>query len=116
LELEVGELLELGERDDVVDAPARLARREPEHDAVEDDVVGGGEVGVEPDAELDERRQAAPDRDRAAVDGVDAGQALQQRALARPVAPDDAEELALLDGERDVLERDEVLAAAAAQG
>jgi hypothetical protein len=115
LELEVGELLELGEGDDVVDAPARLTRREAEHDAVEDDVVGGGEVGVEADAELDEGRQPAPDRDRPAVDRVDARQALQQRALARAVASDDPEELALLDLEGDVAQRDEVLGVPAAQ-
>ena len=38
------------------------------------------------------------------VDAVDAGDALQQRALAAAVAPDDPEEFALGDLERDVLD------------
>ena len=41
---------------------------------------------------------------RAAVDVVDAGQALQQRALAAAVAPDDAEELPARDLEADVVD------------
>ena len=39
----------------------------------------------------------------------DAGHALQQRRLARAVVPDDAEHLALLDVERDVVEGDELV-------
>ncbi len=58
-----------------------------------------GEVRVEADAELDERRQAAVDPDLPAVDAVDAGEALQQRALAAAVAPGDPEELAGADVE-----------------
>ena len=68
---------------------------EAEHDRVDDHVVARGEIGVEADAELDERRQPAADLDPAGVDVVDPGEALQQRALAAAVAPDDAEELAL---------------------
>ena len=62
LELQVDELLELRELDDLVEAPARLPPREPEHDRVDDDVVARGQVGVEAHAELDERRQPAVDR------------------------------------------------------
>ncbi len=63
------------------------------------------QVGVEADAELDERRHAPVDVDRAVVDAVDPGQALQQRRLARAVAPDDPEELARADVEGDVAQR-----------
>ena len=69
------------------------------------DVVAGVELGVEADAELDEGREQAVDADGAAVCAVDAGEDLQQRALAAAVRADDAEELALLDRERDVVER-----------
>ncbi len=61
------------------------------------DVVARGQVGVEADAELDERREPSGDRDPPGVDAVDAGDALQQRALAAAVAPDDPEELPLGD-------------------
>ena len=94
LELEVDELAQLGEVDDAVEARARLARREPEHRRVEHHVVVRGEVQVEADAELDERRHPPVDVDLPAVGAVDPGQALQQRRLARAVAPDDPEELA----------------------
>ncbi len=95
LELEVLELLELGELDHLVVARARASRGvRPSMIAVEDHVVARGEVGVEADAELDERRHAPVDVDLARVEPVDAGQALEQRALARAVAADDAEELA----------------------
>ena len=51
--------------------------------------------------------------DLAGVDAVDPRHALQQRALAGPVAPDDAEELARRDGEGDVVQPFEHLAARA---
>ena len=116
LELEVDELLQLGEGDDLVEALARLGAREAHHHRVDDDVVARGEVGVEADAELDERRQPALHAHLAAVGPVDAGEALQQRALARAVAADDAEELALLDGDVDVAQRVELLERARAAG
>ena len=43
-------------------------------------------------------------RDPPGVDAIDPGDALQQRALAAAVAPDDPEEFALGDLERDVLD------------
>ena len=104
LELEVLELLELGELDHALVALARLARREAEHDPVHDDVVARGEVRVEADAQLDERRQAAAHPD-VALGLVDPGHALQQRALAAAVAPGDPEELARLHRHRDVVQR-----------
>ena len=72
LELEVDELLELGEGDDLVEALARLLAREPEHDRVDQHVLARGQLRVEADAELDERRQPAVDRDLALVGRVDA--------------------------------------------
>ena len=55
LQLELAELLELGEFDHAVVALARLLRRESHHDAVQDHVVAGGQLHVEADAQLDQR-------------------------------------------------------------
>ena len=115
LELELLELAQFGEVDDRVIARAGLARGEAHHDPVEHDVVARGEILVEADAELDEGRQAPVHPDSSAVDAVDAGQALQQRALAAPVAPGDPEELARAHVEGDVAQRFERLMAGAAQ-
>ena len=104
LELEVLELLELGELDHALETPPRLLGREAEHDPVHHHVVAGGHVRVEADAELDERRQPTPDPD-VALRPVDARQAFEQRALAAPVAPGDPEELAWLHSHRDVVQR-----------
>ena len=104
LELELLEFLQLREVDHRVEPLARLARGEPHHDPVHHDVVPRGEVHVEADAELDERGQPTPAPD-PAVALVDAGDALEQRALAAAVASRDPEELTGLDRERDVLQR-----------
>ena len=105
LQAQVDEVLELRELDRRVKASPRLRGAEPEHDGVDDDVLARGEVGVEADAELDEGAHAPAHADRAAVDAVDPGDALHQRALAAAVAPGDAEELPFADLEVDVLQR-----------
>jgi hypothetical protein len=99
LQLEVLELLELGELDHALVARAGLLRGEAEHDAVQRDVLVGGQVRVEADSQLDERGHPPVAPDAALIDPVDPGQALQQRALAAAVAPDDAEELPRRDRE-----------------
>ena len=48
LELEVHELLELGELDDLVEARARLARREAEHDALMTTLSRAARSGLKP--------------------------------------------------------------------
>ena len=83
---------------------ARLAAAEAEHRRVERDVVARGQVGVEADAELDERRDAAVDADRRPRRrGRCPARHFSSVRLARSVAPDDAEELAPRDAERHVL-------------
>ncbi len=104
MSLRSDELAQLGEVEHAVEAPARLAWAQAEHRRVEDHVVARGQVRVEADAELDERRDAAIYVDRAAVHGVDPREALQQRRLAGAVAADDAKELSRRDRERDVVE------------
>ena len=81
-----------------------LAARKTEQRAVDPDVVARVQLRVEADAELDERREQAVDANAAAVGAVDAGEDLQQRALAAPVRADDAEELAAVDREGDVVQ------------
>ena len=87
----VDELAQLGEVDDLVEALLDLALRQAEHDAVDEDVLAAGDLGVKAGAELDERRDAAVDAHGAARRLRDAGDELQRRALARAVAADDAE-------------------------
>ena len=62
----VDEVLQLGELDDLVEAALDLPLGEAEHDAVDEDVLAAGDLGVEAGAELDQRRDAAVDGDRAA--------------------------------------------------
>jgi hypothetical protein len=111
LQLQLLELAQLGELDHSVVSVARLARGEAEHHAVQQNVVASREVGVEAHAELDEGRHAAIHVDRSTVGAVDARQALEQGALARPVAADDAEEFTALYSERDVVQCVESLVA-----
>ena len=62
LDRRVDEVLQLGELDDLVEALLDLALRQAEHDAVDEDVLAAGDLGVEAGAELDQRRDAAVDR------------------------------------------------------
>ena len=91
---------EFGELDHGVEAVAGVLRGEAHHHPVEDDVFARRQLRVEADPELDEGGQAAGHADRAGVGPVDAGEQLQQRALAGAVAADDAEELALAGSRR----------------
>ena len=109
LELQVHELLQLGELDDRVVALARPRRREAEHHPVDRDVVARREIGVEAHPQLDERRDPPPQQDLARVRPIDPGEALEQRALAARVAADDPVELARLDLERHLAQSLEVV-------
>ena len=60
---------------------------------------------VEAGADFEQRGDAALDLDLAGGRGGDAGEDFQQGRFPRPVAADDAEDLALFDLEVDVLER-----------
>ena len=50
---------QLGELDDLVEAPRDLPLRQAEHDAVDEDVLAAGDLGMEAGAELDQRRDPA---------------------------------------------------------
>src|SRR5262249_15528937 len=91
--------------DDAVKALVDLAPGETQHDSVDDDVLAPGDLGMEPRAELDQRRYPPTHRHRPAGGLEDPGDDLEQRRLARAVAADDAERFAAVDRERDVLQR-----------
>ena len=94
----------------IVDA-LDLRARQPVDGGVEEHVLASGQLRVEPDAELDHRRdpRVARDQQPAAGRPVDRGDQLQERALARAVAADQADRFAAVDLQRDVLERPELL-------
>ena len=51
---------QLGELDDLVEALLNLALRHAEHDAVDEDVLAAGDLGMKAGAELDQRRDRGP--------------------------------------------------------
>ena len=99
----VEELLDLGERDDLVELPVDLAAAHAQDRAVEVDVLAAGQLGVEAGADLQQAADAAAELDLAGRRLGDPREDLQQRALAGAVAADDADDLARLDLEVDVL-------------
>ena len=101
LDLQLGEVVELGEVDDPVVASLGLPAGQAQHGGVDHHVVVRREIGVEADAEFDERGEPSVHVDLARVCRVDAGEAFQQRRLAAAVATDDAVELAALYAEGD---------------
>ena len=80
--------------------PRRLALEE----AAIEDVVPAAGVGLEAQREIEQRADLADDRAAAAGGRINAGQQLQQRALAGPVAADDSQPVAFRDGQLDVLQ------------
>ena len=72
-------------------------RGHPVEAGVDVDVLAAGEVGMEAGAELEQRGQPAAHAHLAGGRREDAGDALEQRRLARPVVAEDADRLALLD-------------------
>ena len=90
LDRRVDELAQLGEVDDLVEALLHLALCQAKHDAVDEDVLAAGDLGMEAGTELDQRGDAAVDAHRAARRLGDAGDQLQRGALARSVPADDA--------------------------
>ncbi len=69
LERHVGELAQPGELVDPIDQLQHPAAAEAQHRAIEQDVVGAGELGVEAGPHLDQGGDVAADRDLAGVGG-----------------------------------------------
>ena len=77
----------------------RVRRGRPRIDPVQQDVLRGGELGMEAGADLDQGRDPSDDLDAARIGVRDPRDELQQCALARPVGADDTECLAGRDFE-----------------
>ena len=114
----VDEVGDLGERDDVVEAPVDLAARHAVEAGRQVHVVADGQIVDEATGDLDERRDALAHADGALVGEDDAGDELEQRRLALTVPTDDADRLAGGDVEGDVAQGPELarLRAAVASG
>ena len=103
----VDEFAHSREIDDVVETGLDLIRRHPEEGGVCVNVFTARERGAEADAELDQRRGRAADRDPAGIRLQQSAEQFQQRALARSVGADDGQRLAGAEIEADVLQRGE---------
>ena len=79
----------------------------PEKQRIHVDIVSSRELGVEPGAEFEQRCNPAVRLDTAQCRTQGAADDLQQRRLAGPVAPDDADSGSARDLERDVPQRPE---------
>ena len=79
-----------------------------ENGTVQEDILSAGQLGVEAGADLEQARQTSFDLT-VRTSGRDARQDLEHRALARTIATDNAEHLALGELERDVLDRPDLL-------
>ena len=109
----VDEVLEFRELDDVLDALLGFVVAKAVEAGVEEDIFVAAELGMEADAELDEGGDAASGDDLALAGLQDAGDDLQQGALAGAVVPQQTQSLALLDAQVDVIQGEEMLAALA---
>src|ERR1051325_1278038 len=105
----VEELLDLGERDDLVEFSPDLGTCHAEDGAVEENIFAAGQLGVEAGPDL-EQAGDAPVPGHAALGRLgDLREDFQKRGLARAIAADDADDFALLHVEGNVAERPEIL-------
>src|SRR4030095_6522400 len=93
------------EFDDLIEPLLYLAACQSEHDAVDEHVLPAGDLGMETGAQLNQRRDAPLDSDRAARRFRDAGNEFERGALAGAVSSDHAERVAARHGERHAVER-----------
>ncbi len=101
----VDEAFDLGEGDDFVELAADLLPRHPQDRTVEVDVLAPGELPVEARPHFEQRPHPAADPRLPFRGFGDAGKDLEERALSRAVASDDAEDFAAADFEGDVAQR-----------
>ena len=116
LDRRVQELLDLGKGHDLVELALDLPALHPQDGAVQIDVFPAGQLRVKAGAHLQERSHPAPNRHPPLGGLGDAGEDLEQGALAGPVAADDAQNLALGDFQGHSSRAQMVSGAAAAEG
>src|SRR6185436_13379900 len=102
------ELLQLCEVDDLLEVLVDVTAREPVDRRIEIHVLDARELGMKAGSDLDQRANAAGDREPAGAGREDPGDQLQQSRLAGAVSTDDPKGLSTLDVEVDVLERPEL--------
>ena len=108
LDRRVEEALDVGERDDLVEAAADLGAAHAEDRAVEEDVLAPGQLRVEAGADLEQRADPAGHLGPAGARLGDPREDLQQRALAGAVVADQADDFAVRrSSKRDVAQRPE---------
>src|SRR5262249_35458903 len=100
----VEEFLDLGESDDVVELAVDLAARHAANGAVEVDILPAGQLLVKARPDLEQADNAAAQLGAAGGRLDDAAEDLEQRRFAGAVAADQADHLAGLDLEADVLQ------------
>ncbi len=105
LDRRVDELLDLRERDDLVELALDLGAAHPQDRAVQVDVLAARQLRMESGPDLEQRSDAAVDLGEPARGLRDPRQDLQQRALTGAVAADDADDLPRPDLEAHVVER-----------
>src|SRR5438309_1826477 len=93
----INELLHLGEGYDLVELAGDLRLLHAQDGAVQENVVPTRQLGMESGSDFEQRSYAAPDLYTAPGGLGDAGQNLQQRALARAIAADDPDHFSALD-------------------
>src|SRR5262249_33212307 len=101
------ELFHLGECDDLIEPARDLLPTHAENCSVQVDVLAAGQLRVEPGPHLKQTPHPAVDVRQASRRLGDLREDLEQRALPRPVAADDPDDLATLYFERPILERPE---------
>src|SRR5207247_11118284 len=99
--------------DDLVHHLAHARPREAVDRSVEVNVLAPGEVRMESRTELEQRADAAADRDAAGGRLDDPGDEPQQRRLAGPVPPDEADRGARVRPQRDVAQSPDIARAGA---
>ena len=105
---QIHEAVHLGEGDDVVIFLADLGARHAEDGAAQIDVLMPGKIFVKTGADFEQHADAAAHRSGAYRRVGDAGEDLQQRALAGAIMAENADHLALFDVEADIVERPEM--------
>jgi hypothetical protein len=104
----VEKLLDFGERHDLVEFAADLGTGHAEDRAIDEDVLAASKLGMKSRAHLEQAGDPAVQRDAALGRLGDAAENLQQRALARPVPADDADDIPLEDVDINILEGPEM--------
>src|SRR5262249_34739265 len=102
------ERTDVGELDDLIEAPLDFRSLHVQDRAVEEDVLAAGELRVEAGADLEQRAHPAAESCMPGGGRRDPGEDLQQRALTGAIVADHAERLALRNLEVDLTQCPEI--------